>query len=270
MMALAYSNKIKGKIQVFILSFIYYITTYLIILFINRYATLFIAADFGIKTIIRHGDIIFITLPSSSLWTRDAILSISMAGHVICLLTGICVIAFYNFHKLTRIPYAGVWICFHAFNFALGAILYKLAIGTGIPAGALHLGTPVKIVVALASVYFLGKSGYYFAPAFCLTPAYCSCNRQKEYLFAVILPWITGSTILLPIVHGSIKIEGVLSFLSLLFFIVPVFWRMKKYKQKVFLPKFSHMQLLAWCAVAFILISFIALYISAISVFLPK
>lgn len=247
-------------LRIYMVSTLAFILMSFVLAFIHNYTTVFIAADFGIKSTILHDTITFLTPFSSPLWTRDAVISVSIAGPAACFFTGVILIFLNTSFRNTFFPFIGIWGYIHAFNYSLGVITSDMITSTGLAlaAGEYHFGIPVQIIISLLSLFFLYRIGYASTPIFNRAIAYTLPeNGEKKlgtYFSPIILSWFTGSLISLWIRSRLFDPAELLSAFFLLVILLPCYLAGKN------IPVIKH-KTLNTSKVSFLMISMLLLII---------
>ena len=216
-------------------SLVCFIFSYFAMLFFNRYATVYIATDFGIQWKIVHDQVVFLTPVKSALWTRDAVISVAVAGSICCLMVGTLVLWLANVIKKPgfALNLILVWLIFHAFNLSFGWIpsVYLYAAITG-NQPVIPMDQGIAFALSIIAIYFLVRIGFHSRMLIFRNAGEASCNSVKGkrtfLFFAVAVPWLMGSVFCIFFMASEIRWEIAINFLIMICIIIPVFFRSKK------------------------------------------
>jgi len=216
-------------------SLVCFIFSYVVVLFLNRYATVYIATDFGIQWKMVNDQVVFLTPVKSALWTRDAVISVAVAGSICCLIVGTLVLWLANVIKKPgfALNLILVWLIFHAFNLSFGWIpsVYLYAAITG-NQPVIPMDPGIAFALSIIAIYFLARIGFHSRTLIFRNAGEAICNSVKGkrtfLFFAVVVPWLMGSVFCIFFMASAVRWEIAINFLIMICIVIPAFFRSKK------------------------------------------
>ncbi|HOH91384.1 MAG: hypothetical protein WBJ48_07850 [Bacteroidales bacterium] len=212
-----------------------FIISYIIAYFIYQFAIIFMAAHFGIDSVLYYYEVMFPIGDASNLWTPFNIIMITLAGPVISLIFGLI---WYRWvmRKVKRpaMKLFFLWLAFHSFNMFFGAFVAGVITnqGFGYVANWLYLGIPLKIFFSLIALGILTYLGWHSTPHILSTtnsPRRINrYNRSYFILSQMIIPWFIGSLLMLWIKipnrtpqHENILLYDIIILVAMAFLVIP-------------------------------------------------
>ncbi len=215
-----------------------FVISYLFVYLVYQFSTAWMASDYDIQLILFHNTLKCITSDYSSLWTSDSAVVVFGIGPLISIILG--VIFIFLFHELIDtkgfIKLFLLWAATHFFvrtfsSFTIGTIFFLY--GSNLVADWLLIGWAGKMILSIISILVLIACGIYSTNAFVQSSDALYLIKQKTrgyfILFQVIIPWFTGSILILLLQLPGTALHEILLLISFLFIIIPVFSRFHLY-----------------------------------------
>lgn len=223
-------------------SFVMFILAYIIAYLVYQFAVMFIAAHFGINSILYYYEVLFPIGNSSPLWNNYNIIMITFAGPLISLLIGTIIYRFI----LRRDKVTGqtklflLWISLHMINLFFGALIAGMITdqGFGYVIAWLFIPTTIRFLLAIIALFILGLIGY-STTRHILESTNSNFWTKKEnkprlFFFYMLVPWFVGSLLLFILKipnnlpqHENIMVYDTIGFFSMVFLIIPAFFNTK-------------------------------------------
>ena len=215
-------------------SLVCFIFSYVVVLFLNRYATVYIATDFGIQWKMVNDQVVFLTPVKSALWTRDAVISVAVAGSI-CPDCRTLVLWLANVIKkpglaLKSDPGSGLFPCLNlSFGWILPFIVYAAITGNQ---PVIPMDPGIAFALSIIAIYFLARIGFHSRTLIFRNAGEAICNSVKGkrtfLFFAVVVPWLMGSVFCIFFMASAVRWEIAINFLIMICIVIPAFFRSKK------------------------------------------
>jgi hypothetical protein len=220
-----------------------YILSYLLSYLFYQLITMACSHLLGIHSVLYYYEIVFGVSNYSPEWTKAKIGFIYLIAPFLSLLSGSFLLfglvkkyRLQRYHKMFLL-----WLGFHLMNFFFGGIIAGSLTGHGIGYAMDSVFWPMYFIYAILSLFgilCLVLLGNYFTEPFLKTnPSnYWSKreNRRQYLLFSLVSPWLIGSILMFLIKfpdhlpqHARITIHDSVLSLSMIFLILPMFYRKK-------------------------------------------
>jgi hypothetical protein len=233
----------KRLIHILINSTAIYVLTYTLSYLFYQLITLTCSYLVGIPSVLYYYEIVFGISNNSPEWSNLRIGIIYVTPPFISLLAGSFLLLgiVKKYHGQQYFKMFLLWLGFHLINFFFGGIIAGSATGHGIGYALDAVFWPmisIYIIFSLLGILFLIRIGYDFTEQFLKTnpSSYWSKreNRRQYLLFSLVFPWFTGSVLMFLVKfpdhipqHARITIHDLVLSLSLVFLILPMFYRKK-------------------------------------------
>jgi len=221
--------KLKGS---YFISTLTFLGTFIVLYLLNQFITSFVCSLFGIPVKLYFYDMKYLVGPYSSVWNRFNIIMISGTAPFIMLFLSVI---FYRLYKLTVdrshiLRMIFLWGLIHSFNFFFGAYITGVILRTGFVYFSewiffSYMFDIEEIIFLASSIIALITIGYFASGLFIQTAIsrdLISGKRRVYYLWSVILlPIISGTSILIVISIPGITLYNLLHFGALLLIGIP-------------------------------------------------
>lgn len=184
----------------FLISIICAFCAYISIFFVSNYASLYLSYDFDIPAIFDTNGITFLTEGDSSLWTRDAFITILLSSPLSAIIIGISALIIFMINSKKTIPviFLLLWVVIFAFNTSF-SILISDAIwekGTYEVAKLMKLNNIYLIAMSIIYAFLLYKIGKMNSKLIMLYFSHLDTLKNRIIFFFTILiiPWIITIT----------------------------------------------------------------------------
>lgn len=236
------NQELKARfIYTYINSSLAFLTTYILIFFLNQLLTTFICSAYSIPTVLYYFDIIYQVGPYSSLWNRFNILLIYGSAPFFSLLLSVI---FYQLFKISKNKFKYLriyflWGMINSFNLFFGAYIVGAITRTGFIYFTEWLFFSymfdIEEIIFMVSCLITMVSIGYFSSDFFLSSAdnrdLITFKNKPFYKFAqIFLPWLTGILILNIFNLPNITVYNLLLYASLLLIIMPAMVDYHNYK----------------------------------------
>ncbi|MFC2100939.1 hypothetical protein ACFLRZ_03820 [Bacteroidota bacterium] len=211
-----------------------FIIAYLFVYLVYQFATVLMAADYEIQTILYYNTIKFITPDFSSLWNADSALVIFGVGPLVSVVLGI--ISFFLFMEMIDDPSTLklflLWGSVHFFirtfsSFTIGTIFFLY--GSNLVADWLRVGWGGKMMLSILSIAFITVIGIFSTNAFVQSSNSLHLIKNKVRMSfivcQVLLPWLIGSSIIILVELPDITLHEMLIMASFIFVVTQILWR---------------------------------------------
>lgn len=185
-----------------------FILAYLLVFYINYFATLFAAGSFGFDLSFDYNQIIYHIEPFE--WTHDSVKLIYSAGPILVFITGlISLIGFFGLtEEQTRIKILFIWITLLSFNQTFGSLmignLFKQ--GVGHVFNWMYFSDTAKMVVALIGFFGLVTTSFLM-----VRPVSISGNSYFNKIGEKNFPFFITAQIIVPFIIGYLLIAAYFS-----------------------------------------------------------
>ena len=221
-------------------SSILYVLAYLLVYLTYQLSVILMASRFGIDSVLYYFEVMFPIGNQSALWTDFSIISITLAGPLVCALLGILYYRWFLLKKAYKdqlLRLFLIWMSFHSLNMFFGAWTAGIITnqGFGYVANWLFLPTAVKFFISLVFIFLMMLIGYKSTNIFLETSQSAARvrkhNRPYFILSQGLIPWFLGTLVLLFIKlpnaapqHSNILIYDAVLLFSILALIIPMFF----------------------------------------------
>ncbi len=220
----------KKYLIFFINSTAAFISTYIIVSILRSLATILIANECDINSIVFLNRIEFLAPDNSSLWSFDTTLSVYLSGPIFSFLLGTVLSIYYLIKKKKHMFFDMFlfWAFLNAFGFFFAAVLADLITNTGIvfALNSMNFGYSVRIIIFISTIYLMIHLGSLSIKVFVFSSDSCyiiTFKKRIKYLFSrILLPWFFGSLIILSIITPPFSRYYIFLFLLMLLFLVSV------------------------------------------------
>ena len=227
--------RIQRYVAYMIQSTLVFIISYIVAYLIYQMAVIFMAAHFGIDSVLYYYEVMFPIGDASNLWTSFNIIMITLAGPFVSLILGLI---WYRWvmrkvkNPATKLFF--LWLAFHSLNMFLGAFVAGVITGQGFGyvANWLYMGIPLKIFFSLVALGVLTYLGWKATPQILSTSGSVQrinrYNRSFFILSQMIIPWFLGSILMLWIKipnripqHENILLYDIIILGAMAFLVIP-------------------------------------------------
>ncbi|MFA5419031.1 MAG: hypothetical protein WC341_11290 [Bacteroidales bacterium] len=185
-------------IQLFAISLLTALTSYVVLFFISGYSSLYFAYDFDILARMGMNGVVFQTPSTDAKWTFDALVTIYLSKPLTSFFVGLLAILLLMFiyQKSTTWLYFLLWTAIWGFNGSIGSLIDDAIFGenTYAVAKAMDFSFPVLLVSGVMATYFMYMVGVIVARLYFVylrnAPSYQSKERAKWITTTILLPWM--------------------------------------------------------------------------------
>ena len=237
-----------------------FIISYIVAYIIYQMAVIFMAAHFGIDSVLYYYEVMFPIGDASNLWTSFNIIMITLAGPFVSLILGlICYRWVMRKVKNPATKLFFLWLAFHSLNMFFGAFVAGVITeqGFGYVANWLYMGIPLKIFFSLVALGVLTYLGWKATPQILSTSGSVQrinrYNRSFFILSQMIIPWFLGSILMLWIKipnripqHENILLYDIIILGAMAFLVIPSLFNHKSLPSELKKRRSHSKTSLAW------------------------
>lgn len=180
-----------------------FIIAYLIVFYVNYFATIFAAGMFSFDLSFDYNEIIYHIEPYE--WTHDSVKLIYSAGPFLVFITGlISLFAFFGLtEEQTRLKILFIWIVLLSFNQTFGNLMIGniFKVGVGHVFNWMYFSDTAKMVVAIFGFFGLLTTAFLM-----VKPVSISANSYFNKLGERNFPFFFTSQIIIPFIAGYLLI----------------------------------------------------------------
>lgn len=190
----------KNSGIIFLISIICAFCAYVSIFFVSNYASLYLAYDFDIPAIFDTHGIMFLADSNSSLWTRDAFITILLSSPLSTIIIGIIALIIFmiNNKKTFAVIFLLLWIVIFAFNASFSILINDAIWGKGTyeVAQLMQLNNIYLVAMSFIYAFLLYKIGTMNSKLIVLSFSNLDKLKNRIIFFFTILviPWLCTIT----------------------------------------------------------------------------
>ncbi|MDP2721875.1 MAG: hypothetical protein Q8O72_03880 [Bacteroidales bacterium] len=252
-------------IQLFVISLLTALASYVVLFFISGYSSLYFAYDFDILAKMGLNGVVFQTPAADAKWTFDALVTIYLSKPLTSFFVGLLAILLLMFihQKSTTWLYFLLWSAIWGLNGSIGSLIDDAIFGenTYAVAKAMDFSFSVLLVSGVLAAYFMYMVGVIIGRLYFVylrnAPTYQSKERTKWITTTILIPWMfLGLISYLNWLPGSSWWELVKN-LTAIILIIPMYFIKDQLIKSTNDRRWSNLNRMDW----FFLMAFIALTI---------
>ncbi len=199
-----------------------FVMAYLLVFYINHFATVFTAGMFHYPVSFNFAKIVYHVEPYE--WTHDAVKLMYSAGPLLILIAGIiALVAFFSLlEEVARVKIFFVWLCLHAFNYFFGGLLIGniFTQGIGHVFNWMYLTDTSKMLVALVGFFGLLSTAILISRPIAISANsyFNELNNKNKPFFIMaqfVVPYVIGSALVVLYFLPVIRFQEKYSWISL-------------------------------------------------------
>ena len=219
-----------------------FILAYLVSYLMYQFAVMFMAAHFGINSILYYYEVLFPIGNNSPLWSQYSIIVITFSGPFLLLVLGILYYRVIVPHEKVKglLKLFFLWMALHCINYFFGGLIGGMITdqGFGYVVAWLFIPIVIKFLLSLISLFVLGLIGFtttrYFLEASGSAYWVKKENKLKLLFYLCFIPWFIGSLFLFIIKipntlpqHENITVHDTIIYFSMIVMLSPIFFNEK-------------------------------------------